>query len=188
MSVNIIWSLTNGGDPISTVLDHGNNSNGDTTTGMELFVRHDGINAITNVGLYMRAYSGTYSGTFTAVSDFTEIVGWGTEAADSAEWGGFMCNFNATGSYPAASWPTFLDKLTTLPGTPGNGFVHMTGIGDSELNAVTIPTVTGATTAGEIQISTSPNVRFKVRVAIPTNEQTVGIRQWDQVLRYSYTS
>lgn len=181
MSVNVIWSYTNGGDSISSTIDHGNASNGDTTTGLELFLRHDGDNEITSVGLYIRDFSGTYSGDATASNDLSELLAWG-DASTSSAFGGFQVNFDAVGSYPTASWPLYNSK------TPSNGFVHRTGTGDSELNAVSIPTATGATTAGEIPSGNSPNVRFKVRIQVPTSEDTAGVRQFDQVVKFSFTS
>lgn len=183
MSVSIIWSTSAGGTGISDIVDHGSAENGGQTTDQEIFIRHDGDNPITNVGFYIRKYSGNYSGSFTPTSDLNEIISWGTENLE-ADFGGFMVNFNAEGGYPAEDWPVYNNK------TPTNGFVHRDGVGDSEVNAVEIPTVTGAAVAGEIQADadTGNGVRFKVRVEVPSNENEIGIRQWETVLRYSFTS
>jgi hypothetical protein len=185
MSVNIIWSLTNGGDPATSVIDHGNVGNGATSTALEVFVRHDGGNEITNVGLFVRRFTGTYSGGFTATSDFNELIGWGNGSTADA-FGGVQFHMNAISAY-LGDWPTYSAKTGVLLGSDVS-HVCRTGIGDSEGNAITIPTATGATTAGEIQAGASPNVRFKMRVVVPTAEDTVGIRQWENLLRYTYTS
>lgn len=180
MSVNIIWSYTNGGDPISTVIDHGNVSNGAEGSDLEIYVRHDGSNDITDAALYMRQLSGTYSGSFTPSADFAELIGWGDASTDAA-FGGFLVNLNATTSF-ATGWPVYNDK------SPTGGFVHRTGVGDSEGNAVTLPTSTFASSAGTIPSGTGPGVHFATRVAVPDDEDTIGIRQWDHVLRYNFTS
>jgi hypothetical protein len=179
MSVSIIWSYTAGGAGISTIVDHGNAANGASTDGKEIFIRHTGENKITNVGLYIRQISGTYSGSFTALSDINEILSWG-DAGSSAAFGGFMVNFQPD-SYPSAAWPTLSSK------SPTGGFVHRTGYGDNETNAVTIPTSAGPVVAGEI-LSGVINVRFKTKIKVPTDETLVGIRQFESILRYTYTS
>jgi len=65
----------------------------------------------------------------------------------------------------------------------------MTGYGDSEQNAVILPaTLTGAPSAGVIPYGGGPNVRFKMRVSVPSSESTVGVRLFDHVAKYTYTS
>ena len=181
MSVSIIWSSTVGGEAITSIIDHGNAANGAATTPEEIFIRHDGGSNITNVALYIREYSGSYSGSATAAADIAEIINWGDQTAED-DFGGFFINFNAATSY-ATGWPTYSDK------SPTGGFVHRTGYGDSESNAIDLPTSTGATATGEIQTgSAAPGVRFQAKIAVPTNEDTAGVRQWETVLRYTYTS
>jgi hypothetical protein len=187
MAVSIIWSLSNGGEPIIDMLDHGNLSNGATCGATPLYIRHDGSNNIVYVGLYIRPYSGTYSGSFTAQQDLNEMITWGNSDEEDG-FGGFFVNMNATGGFPEASWPTHDNKLVDLGGGIIGGFAHCTGQGDSEGNAVELSTVSGAAVAGEIQPGSSPNVRIQVAIQVPVFEDTIGIRQWDQVLRYSYTS
>ena len=191
MSINIIFSLTEGGSPLTSTVDHGNAANGDSTTAKTVFLRHDGASEITSVGLYLRQYSGTYSGTRSSAADFSEIIGWGDESA-SDDFGGFQVNYNATGlggggSFRSSSWPIYSDKSVSVSGSTV-GFVHRTGVGDSEGNAVTLPVTTGASSAGVIPAGSSPGVRFQSRIVVPVNEDQIGIRQFDQILRFSFTS
>jgi hypothetical protein len=181
MSVGIVFSLTNGGPAITTLVDHGSAANGIASSATEIFIRHDGSNPITNVGLYLRQVSGTYSGSFTAPADVAEILAWG-DGVTAAAFGGFQCNFDAVGTYPADTWPTYSVPTST------NGSVFKTGVGDTEGNAVILPVATGASVAGSIQAGSSPNVRFKTRVAVPADEDTVGIRQFEWVIRYNFSS
>jgi hypothetical protein len=181
MSVAITFSYSNGGAAISSDVDHGNTSNGLTTSGTEIYIRHDGLLAITAAKLYIRAYSGTYSGGASANLDFLELLAWG-DAIASNTFGGFQVNMNATEAYPAADWPVYTDKDRT------HGYVCRTGTADSAGNGVLLSTGTGVTTAGQVPTGAAPNIRFKVRVQIPTAEDTVGIRQWDQCLVFNYTS
>lgn len=174
MAVGLIWSFTNGGDAIVDIVDHGNASNGANTASQVIYIRHDGVNPITNTGLYIRQYSGSYTGAATAVDDYQELLSWG-DATVAADFGGFEVSFNGS------TWPSVSSK------SPSNAFVARTGTGDNETNAVTLPTATGADVAGEIQASET-DVNFTCRIVVPTNEDTVGLRQFDQVLRYTFTS
>lgn len=178
--VNITWSTTNGGSGISN-LSHGNGAAGANLTAQTVYIRHSGSNPITNAKLYLAQKSGTYSGAATASADYTEILGWG-DGNLSTNYGGLQFNFNATGSFPGASWPVYNAK------NPTNGASVRTGVGDSIANAIALPSATGATNVGEIPAGSSPNVRFQMRFRIPNNEGTLGARQVDLRLRYTYTS
>ena len=173
MAVTLTWSVTSGGAAISSALDHGNASNGTNTTAQTIYVRHDGANAITNASLYFRQMSGTYTGSLSAAADYTEILAWGNETV-AAEWGGVCVSWNSS------TWASETSKSASTH------FVLSTGYGDGEDNAVTIPTSTGASSAGVIDSGSS--ITFQVRFKVPTNEDTVGIRQIESVIAYTYTS
>lgn len=177
---SIIWSFTNGGSEITDNIDHGAAANGNSTTEQELFIRHTYTNPITNCALYVRAVTGTYTGSRSAALDYNEIVNWGNQS-DADDFGGLMVNMDAVNSY-AASWPT-----VTTPSS-SSVYVVKSGVGDAVGNAQDLVTATGTTATGKIPNGSAPNVRFKVRFDIPTNEDTVGIRQIEHVLKYNYTS
>lgn len=180
MTVAIIWSLTNSGTAITEV-DHGGALNGADTVGVELFVRHDGVNEITDVGFYLAEFAGTYVGHATAAADLAEVLGWGDNSTEDG-FGGWLLNFLATTVYPESGWPLYSSK------SPGGGFVIRTGVGDSEANAITLPLTSGASIAGEILAGVSPNVRFKVKNRIPADVSVAGVRQFRFIMRYTYTS
>jgi len=179
--INITWSSTNGGAAISEPLNYGSDTSGSVLSEQEVFLRHDGVNQITDCGFYMAEKSGTYGGSSSAPNDLAELLAWG-DGATAAAFGGYELNMDATGGF-LGSWPTFSDKS----GTTYN--VFRTGVGDSEANKILLATQMGLTgAAGTVQAGTSPNVRFKGRIEIPSDEGTVGVRQFDQRLRYTYTS
>lgn len=180
MPVGIVFSSTNGGSTI-TDLDCGNVSNGAETSAQTVYVRHDGVNSITSVKLYIQAYTGSYTGGATALEDYAELISWG-DATNALSWGGLLINMDATGGFPSSAWPTLASK------SPTYGICHRTGVADSSANAVTISSRTGATADGTIQAGSSPNVRFQAKVVVPPNEDTVGIRLFEQKILYSYTS
>jgi hypothetical protein len=179
--VSLIFSSTNGGASITSPLDHGDSVNGATTTAQEIFLRHDGANNITSVGLYLKAYSGTYTGSATAAGDFAEIIGWADQNT-ATTFGGVHINWLATSSYPTSAWPVYTSK------TPTGGIAFRSGTGDSAGTLITLPITTGAVLAGVIQPGSSPNVRFDMKVQVPDAEDTVGTRLFDLAVQYTYTS
>jgi len=179
MTISITFSSTNGGTAI-TSLDNGSSAAGSNTTEQEVFIRHDGNNPITNCGFYLAEKSGTYGGNFSAAADLAEILEWGDETT-AAAFGGFMLNMDATGGY--TTWSTYSSKS----GTSYN--VCRTGAGDSSTNKILLATNMGLTgSAGTLQAGDEPNVRFKCRIAVPSDETVLGIRQFGQKIHFTYTS
>lgn len=190
MSVQIVWSLTNGGSSLDEPIDHGDNTSGNTLTPKTIYIRHTGDNPITSCAFFVRPYTGTYSGDATATDDFNEIIAWGDDV-DAGDFGGFQINMNAdaTPSFPAASWPTLANKTTV--DTLGETFRSGTGHGVSEAEAVPLQKEmynTAGGVDGEIPTGTAPNVRFQARIVVPTNEAVSGVRLFEQVLKFTYTS
>ncbi len=180
MPVSITWSESNGGVGISS-LSHGNGSAGSTLTAKTIYLRHSGVNQISNVRIYAAQKAATYTGAATAAADFNEIISWGDSNIANG-FGGLQFNFNATGGFPGASWPSVSSK------SPSNGENIRTGVGDTNTNGVFLPTATGCPSVGVIPAGGSPNVRFQLRFKIPTNEGTLGARQIDLRIRYTFTS
>lgn len=172
MSVNIIWSETSGGTAIASK-DLSNINNGAESSELSIYLRHTGTNPITSVGLYIAAFSGTYSGAATAANDLAELLVWGNNSSSSS-FGGVLVSFNGS------TWPTYNSK------SPTDAFVHRTGVGDNETNAVTLSATATGGSAGIIAASASAT--FKMKVAVPSDEATTGVRQFEHVLAYSYTS
>lgn len=184
MAISLIFSSTNGGVGLSAPVDHGNIANGSITVPVTIYIRHNGVNPITSVTLFCDAVdTGTYTGSATAANDKAEFLSWG-DAAATGDFGGVQTNMNASGSFPGSSWPTFAHKTTV----DGFGTTVRTGTGDSSSNGIIIPTATGATSLGIIQAGATPNVRLQMRVVVPVNENTLGIRQFKTSFTFNYTS
>ncbi len=186
MTILLTWSDANGGANLTEPKDHGSLANGATSSASTIFVRHDGTNPITEAGFFIRAASGTYSGSATAAEDIAELLSWG-DAALTGDFGGFQLALDALATFPAAEWPTFASK-TVLSGGKIVGVTCRTGVGDCTTYKVPVITEMGCTADNEIQAGGSPNVSFACRMVIPAGEGVTGIRLFDQVLAYNYTS
>jgi len=180
MTVNITWKLS--GSAV-TAVDHGSGTNGDSLTTKVLFIEHDGLNQLTECKFWIDAKISDYTGNLTPAADLAEIKAWGDQETEDA-FGGFFISMNAVGSFP--TWPVYGTKLGT------DYFTFCTGTGDSIENGVTLHTNMNSTPAmsssGIIPASCSIWPSFACRVHIPAEVDTVGIRQFVQKLRFTYTS
>lgn len=181
MSVGIVFSTTNGGSAITDDIDNGSGSNGTTLTAQTIYVRHTGVNSITAVKFYIDVYDESYDGDASAIDDLAELIAWGDNST-ALGFGGFQLNMDAAHSFISTSWPTYSSK------DPTYGAVCRTWVGDNPTNAITLSSQSGATSDGVIQAGTSPNVRFRSRIVIPSNEDTTGVRLFSQYMLYNYTS
>lgn len=183
MPTSLIFSTTNGGSAISTTVDLGSKANGEVSSTQTIYLRHDGAAVITNVGLYIREFTGTYSGSVSAAADLAELLAWGDSAIED-DFGGVLLNQDAINSFTSTEWPAYDGKDTTY------GSTFRTGVGDSESNAITLSknAYSSSGTDGEVPVGSSPNVRFQLRVRVPTNEDTIGTRAFDLAVTYSATS
>jgi len=164
MVVSITWSLSSGGAAASSPQNHGTVGNGDTGSALDLYIRHDGSNEITGVGFYIRAYSGgSYDGDGTPADDYNELIAWG-DAWVTAGDGGIEIAQNA-------SSPTWV--------------VHKTGQGTV---AVPIGITTDSGVSSDDEIDAGEEAHVKVRIGVPTAEDTAGTRYLDHCLAFTYTS
>jgi hypothetical protein len=170
-------SLQGGG----TGVDLGTVANGATTSGQNLFVKHDGTQKITGLSYYIQAYSGTYGGNYTAAGDYAKLKSLG-DGSDGYQ----VCEvWNES--------PTF----TTL-------FQVATGAGDSFAARRTVPTTAmiynnagaeaaaSSPVAGEVGPSGNTVLgsfaKLRERIKIPGAEVDGGYRQFDVVFAYNYTT
>jgi hypothetical protein len=143
-------------------INHGNVANGKETLPEDIYISHDGNNEITDCKFYCEQFSGTYEGGQTAALDFSELKDWGDD--DSSE--GLLIDVNHD--------DTFEYNLKT-------------GQMDEEANAVALDdTSAGGTNPDDIGVSGEAHIKLKI--AVPSDEDMPGVRQFDFLMKYSYTS
>lgn len=184
MAVTVYWASDNSGTLLNQVVDHGSVAKGNNSGATTFYLYHNGQNDITNCGFYIQPRSGLYEGDFSALTDYQELIDWG-DSTNANGFGGYMINMNATGAW-ANGWAAVGDKF------PAYGFVCRSGVADSFGNAQTLMSEMGCSSSGVVQ-NNYPNgyginVRFQCRIAVPSNETSLGQREIDLCLRYSYTS
>lgn len=160
MVVSITWAISSNGD---SILDYnwGSISSGDVgecNEGNPLYLRHDGENPINNCGFYIRPVQEGYTGTNSPLDDYQELLNWGSQDH------GLLVSFD---------------------------------------NAVWTPHINGAGSEANFPISfTSDSIiandeaHFWLKLDVPTTitvegapvSVEAGIRQFDHMFRYSYTS
>jgi hypothetical protein len=189
MAINVYWGSNNSGTQISQPLNHGNVTNGNTTSEQTVWIWHNGVNSITNCAFYLAQYSGAYSGGSSAANDYNELLAWGDGADDDA-FGGYAINMNATGSF--ANWATRGTNPYSDYSLVFNTSANHGADADNAFPTAAEMKGGGGGTDGVIEAN-APNgygldYRFKCRVQVPTDEDTAGKRQFDLTLRYTYTS
>ena len=168
MAVNVTFSRISGGDAIADHLEggesginHGNISSGQSSLQKDIYIRHDGINEITDCKFYCSAFSGSYGGGASASEDFSEMALWGDSDASK----GLLIDVDHDGIFE---------------------YNLKTGQMDSALNAVSLDD-TGAGGTNSDDIGSGGEGNIKLKLAIPSNEDVPGVRQFDFIMMYSYT-
>lgn len=185
MTVTITWSTTQNGSA-QTSLDEGSLSAGSNTTAQTVFLRHNAVNPITSCGFFFTQKSGVYSGSVAAPDDFTELISWGDDSTVNG-FGGIQVNMDAINSFTGgATWGMSSSQKTSVDNLK---FTARTGVADKSINAVTLSKnmSSGMSVDGTIPAGVT-DVRFQIRVKVPVSEGTLGTRQFDQVLKFSFTS
>jgi hypothetical protein len=169
MVVSITLSRVSSGQAIADVLNgassginHGNVANGKETYPEDIYIRHDGLNEITNCKFYCAQFSGVYEGGQTALLDFDELKAWGD--ADASK--GFLIDVNHDGVYE---------------------YNLRTGQMDSLVNAIALDDASaGGSNPDDIGVGGEGHIKLKI--AVPSTENVAGIRLLDFLMGYSYTS
>ena len=95
---------------------------------------------------------------------------------------------DAAGNFPGTSFPDESNKIATT----GLGFVASSGVAISEATAFEIKKEMSGTTSGvndgEIPAGIGPNYRLQTRMQIPASGLDAGIRQFEHVLNFTFTS
>lgn len=169
MVVAITFSRVSSGQEIVDVLkgansgiNHGSIANGKETQPEDVYIRHDGDNEITDCAFYCQQFTGTYDGAQTAALDLDELKAWGD--ADAGK--GFLIDVDHDDTYE---------------------YNLKSGQMDLEANAVSLDD-SGAGGSNPDDIGVSGEAKIKLKIAVPYTVDIPGVRFYDFLMKYSYTS
>jgi hypothetical protein len=183
MPALITWSLENNDIGYSELSASGLASNGENTSVTTIFLRHDSATDLTACKLYFVPKTGTYTGDATAADDFSELLAWGDDT-DASDFGGIQVNFDAVGVWSGGATWDMSESVKTSP--DGLKYTIRTGVGDSLANGISLPVEMSSsmTTLGELPAGVT-DIRFQIRVKVPSSEGSTGTRQFSPVLSYT---
>jgi hypothetical protein len=182
--VSVIWSSTSGGSSV-TSFNEGRSINGSTTDASTIYIRHDGVNPITDCRLYFVPKLTGYAGDFLASQDLGELLEAGDGSTANA-FGGIQVNFDAIGSFSGGS--TWDMSHTQKTASDALKYTVRTGVGDSISNGILIPSEASASMTTDGVIPAGVNAAFQIRIKVPTDEDTLGTRQFDMILKFTATT
>lgn len=192
MAVTIEWSTSSTFTSSTDLISHGNLANGVTGSGTEIFIRHTGVTPLTGCSFYIHPVATGYTGSSSATNDFTEVTTWGAGVTANS-FGGIQINMDKTDLYTAsysALSHTHKDEIDSLKVVAFTARLDdgLGAVGVSPSTAVELHENMNLITPGQLPTGATPDVAFKLRIKVPVQEDTAGIRQFDQILRYTYTS
>lgn len=169
MAVTVTFSRVSSGQAIADVLqgsnsgiNHGNVANGKETYPEDIYIRHDGLNEITDCKFYCSQFSGTYEGGQSALLDFDELKAWGD--ADASK--GLLIDVDHDGVYEYNLRTNQMDSLA---------------------NSVALDDASaGGSNPDDIGVGGEGHIKLKI--AVPSAENVAGVRFTDFLMAFSYTS
>jgi len=176
MSIQITWIESSVG---ISYLNHGDVAYGTLSNVRTISIQHDSSNALTNCAFYISERE-TYSGDATAQTDLAEVLSWG-DATSSDDFGGLQINMNALDNFPSADWPSVNNKLNTFRSIRGDEDHPI------QLNK-TMNSTPKMISNGVIPPSCTVWPTFRCRIQVPVTAGTTGVRQFEQKLRFTWTS
>ncbi len=189
MAVDLTLTKTIAGSAISdtltggsTGLNFGISSRGDPVpTQQTLFIKHNGINEITNLALHVQAYTGVYAGNYSASADLAKLKAHGDLNC------GLQVDMRWDGS------PRF-SAFTQIKTGVGDAFATRVVITDDAMSRNNSGTEVDASAAVDGSVGATGNTTLGDRAHIvlrylnPAAEAQLGKRQLDLCFSYNFTS
>lgn len=223
MAVTLVASKTiNGSETAdaltggSTGLDYGQVTNGSyaplisqsaNTGWQDLYLRHDAVvDPITDVGLYIAVYSGSYGGPNSAAADLTTLAGYGAadtgankNNADGLSRGLHLDMDWQVGSASAFDYSREASGQKRIFGKSYSGNTGLSAVLAFTLHADAASYYNGTTevdattpVAGKIGKSSDTVLgnrgHFLSRLYLHSGAADGGVLQWDNVVKFSYTA
>lgn len=195
--VNLTLSRTEAGVQVSDLLqggstgcDLGTVANDAVSATQELYLRHSGVNKITSCAYYVQPFSGVYGGNYDASTDYSKILSLGDTTPGNY---GLMFDEDWNASPQFSSFfkikTGFGDSFANRRNFPTTMQLYF-NTGTSAKSDPTSPVVgeVGPNNDGATAIAIGNRSLLRFRLGLPSTEVDGGIRQYDTVVAYTYTS
>lgn len=164
--MNFTFSTSLGGDAIKQPVDFGTVSNTGGTSTIPIYMHHDSVSDLQNVGIYLQPFSGTgYVGLYGASQDYLDFLDWGTN--------GTGLNVNMDAAATSVPFDKFLQSGVSATGASATNAVPL---------ATDMFTSGNSTAAGHFPASETGHLSLKM--SIPGTESNTGLRQASLFLRF----
>jgi hypothetical protein len=153
-------------------------------------MRHNGINKITSCAYYIQPFTGVYGGSYDAPADYAKMKALGDLAGGDY---GLMFDEDWDSSPNFSSYfkvrTGFGDSFATRRGFPTSMMLYFNTVSLAKSNP-TSPIVgqLGPNDNGADAQALGNRAMLRFRVGLPASEVDGGIRQYDSVIAYTYTS
>jgi hypothetical protein len=160
------------------------------STTQELYLRHNGVNKITSCSYYVQPYSGTYGGNYDAATDYAKMQELGNVTPGNF---GLMFDEDWNASPQFASFfkikTGFGDSFANRRNFPTTMQLYF-NTGTSAKSDPSAPVVgeVGPNDNGATALAIGNRSLLRFRLGLPADEVDGGIRQFDIVTAYTYTS
>jgi hypothetical protein len=195
--VSLTLSRTEAGTQVSDLLqggstgcDLGTVANDSVSTTQELYIRHNGLSKITSAAYYVQPYSGVYGGNYDPATDYAKMLALGDLTPGNfglmydEDWNsspqftsfykvktGFADSFATRRNFPN-SMMMYFNTVTSAKTDPGSPVVGEMGPNDNGVTAQAL----------------GNRALLRFRLGLPSTEVDGGVRQYDTVIAYTYTS
>jgi hypothetical protein len=174
----------------SSGCDFGTVANDSVSATQELFLRHNGVNKITSCAYYIQPFSGVYGGAYDPSSDFAKILALGDVTPGNH---GLLFDEDWNASPQFSSFYKIKTGSGDSFGTRRNFATSMQLYFNSGTSAKSDPSApvvgeVGPNDNGAIAQAIGNRSLLRFRLSLPANEIDGGIRQFDTVIAYTYTS
>lgn len=170
--------LLNGG---ASGVDIGTVANDAVSNTVNLYVRHNGANKITGASFFVQAYTGTYGGNYTPTADYAKLQGLGDTNNGlqfDEDWDRTV-PFNVLYQVKTGDG----DSFATRRAIAATSMVRDNAGSEADATAPVVGEIGPALNA-----TLGDNAHLKYRIKIPASETDGGIRQYDTVIAYNYTT
>ena len=176
MAVAIIWQYESGDAIPGDVQDLGEVAAGANSTGLVMFGHFEtdvSVTLLTDVGFYIGPYDGIYTGDYSALKDYYDLLAFGDIHRGSTNNRGFLINQSGyeVPAFPATDWESCHSEQGSNP--------------DNAIPLKKEACEPNADNDGELALGSV--CKIKAMVSLPSLTRETGIRQISMYMTFSYT-